>query len=320
MLSTSQRFVLAVGIFVVALSAPAHAQQAAQGFAVERFYTSAPGAGWFVMDALDMHGGLGAAVALTVGYARDALRITEGSQRLAVVSKQAFLDIGGAVTYGRWRFYLNLDAPLDFKGQSGSLGGYSFSAPSVDLASHPDTLSDARIGVDLRLVGGPNGAFRLGAGAQLLIPNGNRADYDTDGTFRAMFRILFAGDGGFFTYAGQLGVHVRPLDDSPTPGSPEGSELLFGVAGGAKLPLGRTGTMDFVVGPELYGASAFRSLFGSRTTELEGLLTLRLEGTADKGPQLRFKVGAGGGINQQFGAPEWRVVFAIELFNHNQGP
>ena len=48
----------------------------------------------------------------------------------------------------------------------------------MNLGSHPDTLSDARIGVDVRIVGGPHGRFRFGAGAQLFVPNGDRADYD----------------------------------------------------------------------------------------------------------------------------------------------
>jgi len=300
---------LALGILLLAASA--HAQQPAQGFAVERLYLSAPGAGWFVMDGLDMHGGLGGAVNLTIGYERNALRLTEGTQTLAVVSDRAFADIGGAVTFGGWRFYLNLDLPLNTQGQSGIVGGYSYIAPSVNLASHPDTLSDVRLGVDVRILGGSGGPFRLGAGVQLFIPNGNRADYDTDDTFRAMLRFLFAGDAGHFTYAGQLGVHLRPLDDYPVPGSPEGSELLFGVAAGVRLPIGN---MAFVVGPEVYGATAFRRFFASATTALEGLLTLRLEGTGAEGPQLRFKLGAGAGLNPQFGAPEWRLVFAIELF------
>src|SRR5208283_1349441 len=200
-------------------------------------------------------------------------------------------------------------------GHSGTIGGYTFTAPLVNLALNPDTLSDARVGVDVRLIGGPESGFRLAAGAQLIIPSGNRNDYDTDATYRAMFRILFAGDSGFFTYAGQLGVHVRPLNNYPTPQSPHGSELLFGVAGGAKLPMG---AMDFVVGPEFYGATAFEAFFGTTSTAFEGLLTLRLEGTADDGPQLRFKLGVGGGIQPDFGAPQWRIVFAIEVFNHNQ--
>jgi hypothetical protein len=300
---------LALG--VLWLAASAQAQQPAQGFAVERLYLSAPGAGWFVMDSLEMHGGLGGAVNLTVGYEKNALRLTEGAQTLAVVSNRAFLDVGGAVTYGCWRFYLNLDLPLDTQGQSGTLGGYSYTAPSVDLASHPDTLSDARLGVDVRILGVPAGPFRLGAGVQLFIPNGNRADYDTDDTFRAMLRLLFAGDGGLFSYAGQLGVHLRPLDNYPVPGSPEGSELLFGLAAGVRLPVG---SLAFVVGPEVYGATAFRTFFASNSTALEGLLTLRLEGTGAEWAQLRFKLGAGGGLNPQFGAPQWRLVLAIELF------
>jgi OOP family OmpA-OmpF porin len=300
-----------------ALSSRAGAQQQPQGFAVERFYPSAPGGGWFVMDDLGMRGGLGGVMALTAGYAMKPLRVTDGSQHIAVVSDQAFTDVGLAVTYDRWRLYLNLDAPLVTKGQSGTVGDYQFAGPSLDLGVNPDTLSDARIGLDARVLGGARSPFRLGAGAQLIVPNGNRSDYDTDGTYRAMGRVLFAGDVGHFTYAGQLGVHVRPLDDSPTPGSPQGSELLFGVAGGAKVPVCRNGTAALVVGPEIYGATAFRSFLGSTGTALEGLLTGRLEGMADDGPQLGVKLGTGAGISQHFGAPEWRLVFAIEVFDRN---
>ena len=313
----SRHFALALATLLLAFGGRAEGQQQAQGFAVERLYTSAPGGGWFVMDSLDLQGGLGGALSLTSGYERDALRITQGSQQLSVVSTRAFLDLGTAVTYDRWRFYVNLTLPLYTGGHSGTVGDYSYTAPSVDLATHPDSLSDARLGVDVRLWGGPQSCFRLGASAQLIIPSGFRSDYDTDATYRAMFRVLVAGDEGLFTYAGQLGVHLRPLDDYPTPQSPQGSELLFGAAAGARLA---TGSMAFVVGPEFYGATAFRSFFGSTSTAFEGLLTLRLEGTANDGPQLRFKLGAGGGIHPQFGAPEWRVVFAIELFNHNQPP
>jgi hypothetical protein len=158
-------------------------------------------------------------------------------------------------------------------------------------------------------------------GAQLFVPNGNRfytdvngnshANYDTDGTYRAMGRVLVAGDAGMFTYAGHVGVHVRPLDDSPAPGSPQGSELLFGAAAGAKVPV--LGNHSIVVGPEIYGATAFGAFMQSTGTALEALLTGRLEGTAGDGPQLRFKLGTGAGLNPHFGAPEWRLVFGVEL-------
>jgi hypothetical protein len=319
--SRSARAAASIAALVVgiACAARAEAQQQAQGFAVERLYLSAPGGGWVVMDAIDMRGGLGGAAAMSVGYARAPLRIAsrDGSQRLAVVSKQASADFGFAVTYDRWRLYLNMDMPWVTSGSSGTVDGLRFTAPAVDLGSNPDALSDARIGFDARLVGGATSAFRLGAGAQLFVPNGTRSEYDTDDTYRAMGRVLFAGDMGLFTYAGHLGVHVRPLDDARVPESPRGTEMLFGAAAGARARVGRSGAMALVVGPEIYGATAFRSFLGSTSTALEGLVTGRLEGTSDHGPQVRVKVGPGVGINHHFGAAEWRVVFAIEVFGHH---
>ena len=321
--SSRKRWAFALASVVLAALAHASssaAQQQAQGFASERLYLSAPGGGWLVMDTLDMHGGLGGAMAFTTSYAHDPLRVTDGVQHLAVVSDQAFADFGFAVTYDRWRLYFNLDMPLDTDGQGGTVGGYQFTPPSVDLGSHPDSMSDARIGFDGRLVGDPGGPFRLGAGAQLFVPNGDRADYDTDDTYRAMGRVLFAGDVGLFSYAGHLGVHIRPLDDAPIPGSPRGSEALFGLAGGPRFLVDASGRTAVVVGPEIYGETAFRSFLGSTGTGVEGLLTGRVEGTRASGPQIRAKLGVGGGLNPRFGAPAWRVVFGIELFDHGVVP
>jgi len=312
-----RRLGFAVVMLATSAFAPrAAAQQQAQGFAVERLYPSAPGGGWFVMDALDMHGGLGGAMALTTSYSRDPLRVSSGSQHLAVVADRAFADFGFAATYDRFRMSLNMDVPLVTKGQSGTVGAHQFVAPSLDLGTTPDTLSDVRVGLDARILGDARAPFRLGAGAQLLIPSGHRSDYDSDGTYRAMGRVLFAGDEGRFTYAGHLGVHVRPLDDSPTPESPRGTELLFGLAGGVRVLAFGSGTPSLIVGPEIYGATAFRSMFGTTDTALEGLLTGRLEGTSDSGPQLRVKLGTGAGLNPHFGAPEWRLVLAIEVFEY----
>jgi hypothetical protein len=303
----------AAALAVLTWSAGAFAQQAAPGFAVERFYPSAAGAGWFVMDDLDMHGGFGGAIELTSGYAHDPLVVASGGQRLAVVSDEAFADVGLAATYDRFRFYLDFSSPLAIEGSSGTVGGYQYVAPKVTLGNDPDTISDPRIGFDARIAGKPDGVFRIGAGAQLYIPSGSPSDYDTDGTVRAMFRVLFAGDAGRWMYAGQLGLHLRPLNDSPAPGSPDGSELLFGAAAGPKFLMGHWAV---IVGPEVYGETALQPFFGGTTTGLEALLTGRLEGTGDGG-QLRVKVGAGGGLDPNFGAPEWRIVVAVELFAHH---
>jgi hypothetical protein len=294
-------------------AAAARAQQAAAGFAVERFYPSAPGGGWFVMDTLDMQGGLGGALALTLGTAGGPLRVADGAQSLTVVSNDAFLDVGAAVTYRRLRVYLNFPTPIAITGDSGTAQGYSFTGPSLTLGSNPDTLAGARIGADVRILGSPVGRFRLGAGAQLLAPGGARSDYDDDATFRGMLRVLAAGDVPYFTWAAQLGVQIRPLDDMPTPQSPRGNELLFGAAAGAKLPV-RSLRMAAVVGAEVWGATAFHGFFGENTTAVEGLLSGRFEGTQPDRVQLRAKLGVGGGLNPQFGAPEWRLVGAVEMF------
>jgi len=306
----------------------AKGQQKAQGFDLERLYTSAPGGGWFVMDTLDMHGGLGGAVDLVTSYARNPLRVTDGHQHLAVVSDEAFMQLGFAATYDRFRLYATFDTPLTVQGNGGTVGGYTFTAPSVDLGSSPDAISHGRLGFDARIFGGPASAFRLGLGAQLWIPGGAlgalRDNYLSDGppgqsfgAYSAMTRVLVAGDVGAFTYAGHVGFNLRTLDDSPTPGSPQGSEALFGVAGGAKLSTCDACNRALIVGPEIFGVTAIRSFFGTETTALEGLLSGRLEGTADDKPQLRVKLGVGGGLNPHFGAPEARFVLGVELFEHS---
>jgi hypothetical protein len=293
----------------------AMAQQAAQGFAVERLYPSAPGAAWLVMDDLSLSGGIGGTIALTESYAHDPLRVKaqSGFPRLAVVSDEAWIDVGAAITFDRYRFYVNVVSPVALGGEGGTIGGISFSAPSVDPGKAPDLLSDLRLGADALLLGRPHEPFRLGVGAQLIVPSGDRADYVTDGTYRAMARILLAGDAGGFAYAGHLGVHVRPLDDTPTPGSPRGSELLFGIAAGPAIPIGQGQGLAVAVGPEVFGATAFRSFLASAATSVEGLLTGRLEARQCSGAVVGIKLGTGVGLSQRFGAPEWRFVLGLEV-------
>lgn len=296
-----------IGVAIALLASRRASAQPAPGFTVDRLDPSAPGAGWLVMDTLDMHGELGGALSLAIDYARNPLRVGD----LAVVSNAAFADIGAAVTHDRWRAYLDLHAPIAVDGHSGTAGGAMFEAPGVDLSSNPDLMNDARLGVDVRFVGDSTSRFRMGAGVLVIVPNGKRSDYTTDDTFRAIGRVLVAGDTPTLAYAGHLGVHVRPLDDGSVPGGPRGSELLFGVAGGAKLAVDPCTIV--VVGPEVHGAIAS----GSDATALEALISARVEGTAATGRQVRFKVGAGVGLEPHLGTPQWRLVVGIEVFNRD---
>jgi hypothetical protein len=300
--------------FVIFSACPSHAdgQQVTQGFAVERFYPSAPGGGWFVMDDVNLGGGLGGAISLTTGYSRNPLIVTGpgGTPRLTLVSAEAFADVGIALTYDRYRLYLNFPVPLLVTGNSGTAGPYQVAAPSLNIAQNPDTISDSRVGFDVRLLGNPGSSFRLGAGAQLLIPSGNRADHVTDGRYGGMFRVLPAGDIGRFSYAGQLGLHIRPAEGLVLPGSPNGNELLFGVSAGRRFSV-RSG-WALVVGPEFFGETAVHSNSAGQTG-FEDLLTTWLERTGDR-PHLRLRIGIGHGIVEHFGAPEWRILAGAELF------
>ena len=87
---------------------------------------------------------------------------------------------------------------------------------------------------------------------------------------------------------------------------------MLGVAGGPRIPVS-TDT-DLVVGPEIFGETAFRAFLSSKATGVEALLTGRIEGRGDAGAHLRIKAGAGGGIHPEFGAPEWRAVVAVETY------
>lgn len=291
----------------------AGAQQQAEGFAVDRLYSSPAGAGWIVMDDLSMQGGIGGAISVSGGYARNPLHVGDGAERKNVVADHAAMRVAMAVTYDRFRLHLDFAAPIAVKGQSGVVGNRTFVGPTLDLARSPDTLADARIGFDVRIFGEAKSAVRLGAGVLMFVPSGEREDYVTDGRYRGMGRFLLAADVGRFAIAANAGVHLRTLNDADTPGSPRGSELVFGVAAGPRFVLAPD--TKVIVGPEIFGESALRAFFGKTTTGLEALLTGRLERGNDAS-QLRFKLGIGAGIHPEFGAPAWRAIFAIEITDH----
>ena len=305
-----------IALAALLCAAGVRAQTPVEGFNAERFAPSAPGAGWFVMDSLDMHGELGGALAFSARYAHEPLRVDAG--RVPVVTDSAYGQVAGAITWRWLRFSLGFDFPLAVKGPGVTAGGFQYPAADVDLGSNPDTVSDVRVGLDARLLGEWNGPFRLGLGAQLWIPSGETREYLSDGTYRGMVRLLAAGDVGAFTWAAELGIHVRPRDDGGVPGAPRGSELLFGAAAGAKLFVSEASRT--VLGPEVSGATAFAGFFKAETTSAEALLSARWEGTGGTGPQLRVKLGAGLGLGSQFATPSWRALVAVEVFTPNAPP
>ena len=125
------------------------------------------------MDDLNLHGGLGGALALSSGYAHNPLRVTssDGSEHLSLVEHQAFFAFGAAVTFDRFRMWLDMSSPIIVRGNIGTIDGYQFPAGSnpatqhdcgprrvcADVGWNPDTISDPRFGFDARVWGDPHG-------------------------------------------------------------------------------------------------------------------------------------------------------------------
>ena len=295
----------------ICLALPAAAQQPVQGFATERLSLAAPGSVWIAADDLSWSDGLSGALSVSAGYAHHPFEVSSaGSASLPVVAHQTFADFGFALSFDRVRLYTHLSSPLYVAGQSGTVAGFAYAAPVANLEQTPDTVSDVPLGLQARLFGGAADALRLGVEGVLIFPSATRADYLTDGTYRGSAAGVLAGDAGGFSYAARLGAHLRTLDQSPAPGGPRGSELLFGAAAAGKVLFAAS---TLCIGPEVFGASAFRSFLGSQTTSLEALLTTRWETRVGSAGRLALKFAAGGGTGRSFGAPQWRTVASVEL-------
>ncbi len=312
---TTVRAALSAALVTVA----AAAEPLAAGFAAERFSPASPGAGWLTLDDLRLTGGLGAGLTVTSGYARRPYSIhTPGGSRIDVIADQAFLDVGMAVLYDRYRFSLNITDPLYATGRSGTAAGYRFEAPLIDPGKYPDKVTDIRIGLDSRAFGAVDAPLRLGLSARLWLPSGERSLYASDGTLRVVVRALLAGDLRPLTYSGHIGVHLRSLDESRVPGAPRGSELLFALGVGPAFTLSEAAALRASVGPELWGATALQSAFRQDASCLEALLGARVQHVGPNGASTSVKVGFGEGIQTGFGTPEWRAVVSIEAHGRAQ--
>jgi hypothetical protein len=288
-------------------------QPLAQGFAVERYSPADPGGGWLVMDELKLVGGWGAGVSFDTGYTHRAYVVpAPNGGKLDVVEHQAFVSVGMAVFYQRYRLSLNIADPFYASGKSGVIAGYQFTAPSVDAGKYPDKVGDIRVGFDALVFGETSGPLRLGMSAQAWVPSGEQAIYATDGTWRALLRALAAGDTGMLTYAGYVGVHLRRLEETAIVGAPHGSEMIAGGAVGPRFALDDDRSTTAVLGPEVWGATAFRDAFGKYTSGLEALLGMRVQHTTRDGAHTVVKAGFGEGLHAHFGTPEWRAVFTVE--------
>ncbi len=291
---------------LLTMTAGAQAQQ--QGFAVDRFDPSERGSEWFALDSLDLRGNLRPAVGVAGDFAYRPLVFykTDGTLGASLVRNQYFLHPGGSlVLWDRLRASLSFPVAIfeDHGPAAGQItvNGVTYRGPSGANAG------DMRLTADVRLLGTYGQPFTLAFGAELFLPTGSRAEYTGDGYVRVEPRVIAAGQIDRFVYSARAGVLYTPLTEFFN-GSQLGSELLFGAAGGVKLP---SEHVDVVIGPELFGSTVLTGSggpFQTRNTPFELIFGGHLTFLRD----WRVGAGVGPGLGRGDGTPEVRVLGSIE--------
>lgn len=276
----------------------------AEGFLADRVPGLAPGSEWMVVDDVRFPREVGGALGVTLSGAHDAVRVTKDG--VGLVSDLLLGQLSAALHWDRLRFSVGFSSPLLVSGRD-ALG---LTAPRVTLESNPDTLSDVRVGLTVRVWGDPEGAFKLGLSGDVFVPSGVPEDFVSDGTWRGKLNAIASGSHDVLAYAVNVGVHVRPLDTSWRGGA-RGSELTWAAGLSLRRALGESG-LTLSAGPELFGATALRAAFASDATGLEWLFGARLEGRRSDGGLVRVKI-AGGSEVWGAASAAWRVLLTVEL-------
>ena len=247
--------------------------------------------------------------------------VGDGAQRLAVVSDQAFADFGFAVTYDRWRLYAQpRHAARHPRQQRHRRRPPVHVAPPVDIGTHPDTLT----GRSHRLRRAPR-RRRHGP----VSPRRRRA------ALHPQRRALRLRHRRHLPRHGPRPLRRRRWGSSRTRDTsactcarsttrrrrkPARERAALRRGRGRAGPRRRRQARRSSSVPRSMGRRRFAPSSDPNGTALEGLLSGRLEGTATMDRSCGSSWARASVVNHHFGAPEWRLVFAIELFDHHAGP
>lgn len=225
---------------------------------------------------------------LTLTYANDPLVLRrEDGGETPIVAHQA--GAYGSVGLGFWdRAHAALLVPVHT--QSGE--GLGDEVPPLALGD---------LGLDLRYAFlQRQDPLELAIAARLLVPSGSEAGFVGDGGPSLAAKAVVSrefGDGGPLL-TGSLGTHLR--GSSGSSGLDTDSELLFALA--ALVPVAER----WAVGGEATLASRFDRFFAGSATPA-GVLA----GVHYRKSSWVFRAGAGPGVTQGVGSPDFRVVAAL---------
>jgi hypothetical protein len=286
----------------VAASLVGRTAGATEGWMSDAFIPAERGSRWFFVESLDLrgHGRMALGVVGTYSYRSVAIRDASGGIIASPVRNQAVLHTGASFVFHD-RLRLGFDVPLQIvgDGHAATVDGVRYAPASDETA-----VGDVRLAADLRLFGRHAEGFTCAIGGQLFVPAGSAPSFTGDSEPHARPRLMFAYERSSFAIAATTGLHLRGRDEAWA-GGRIGSEAFIGLAGGVLLAHKRMS-----IGPELLASTVVTSgdAFRTRTTPIEALLGTRWEIL----PKIRAAVGAGAGLTHAYGAPEYRVLFALE--------
>jgi OmpA-OmpF porin, OOP family len=234
-----------------------------------------------------------------VDHAAKPLVLETASSSEAVVGRQTFLHID--VSLALWeRLQADILLPIAL-----TQGGEAPDARGGALPSlKSPVLGDLRLGLRVRLVGGDDDRFQLGAGATLRVPTAASGAFVGDGGVRDTPYISLGGRMSFLVWSAAVGAAIRGSNNPSTLTYGGGTAVL--VAGG----LAQVGLEIFAATPlqdDRIDVSEARSIPRERLTNAEALLSARVHLPAG------FVVGAGVGLglSEAIGTPAFRVLGGV---------
>ena len=81
--------------------------------------------------------------------------------------------------------------------------------------------------------------------------------------------------------------------------------------------MGKAEKLDLIIGPEVFGASAFQSFFGTDTTALEALLSTRVEEKLRTAWRSASSSALGWASTRTLERPRDEILLAFEVFDHS---
>ncbi len=290
-----KQFVGAAVVSLLGMSSPARAQStASEGWALDIYEPTPAGDALFTVPSATVPKGLTYSDKLvgSLSYRPTLRRLATNGDRVEIVSSAFYLHASSSLAIAD-RFLVNLNAPFALV-QSSDLDGSA--APGF-------AFGDLRLTGRVNVLGEAHDAFSLALMQSLWLPTGSEDDFTGDGRLRSNAEVVMNGRVGLFFYGVDVGYLSRKTISDTVD---IGGGLTFGAGAGVllledslQIALEMNGTAVIPSG------SSDRSMFGSLTTPVSGLLGIKY-----RVKQFVFGVATGPGMSESPGVSP-HVAFSI---------